>query len=190
MNMSKVQTDNSYLETKVKLRLENLPAGTCNVLDCYAGTGHIWKIIKQRARKKKFNVIGIELKEKQGVYLQGDNRKFLSSMDLTRFNVIDLDAYGVPYHQLKILFTKRLRPGTVVFVTFIQILYGGLPHGMLSDIGYRLSMVKKCPALFYKNGFEKFKQFLAINGIGQIRHYSYQKKHYLCFKVKKEAHKD
>jgi len=184
--MSKVQTDSSYLETKIKLRLENLPAGTCDVLDCYAGTGQIWNIIKQRT-KKKINVLGIELKETQGIYLHGDNRKFLSSIDLTRFNVIDLDAYGVPYHQLKIIFARNLQPGTTIFVTFIQILYGGLPHGMLSDIGYSLSMIKKCPALFYKNGFEKFKRFLAINGIGQIKHYSYQKKHYLCFTIKKSG---
>ena len=95
--MNSVQTDNSFLETKVKLRIDNLPAGECRVLDCYTGTGKIWRTIKQKT-KKKIIVLGLELKNQGGVYLQGDNRKFLGSMDLRKFNVIDLDAYGVPYH--------------------------------------------------------------------------------------------
>jgi len=184
--MNRVRTDNTFLETKIRLRLDNLPAGDCRVLDCYAGTGLIWRTIKKRS-KKKINVLGIEIENRDGIYLQGDNRKFLSSMDLSAFNVIDLDAYGVPYDQLRIIFSKKPRPEAVIFVTFIQIMYGGLPHGMLRDIGYKTSMINKCPALFYKNGFEKFKQYLAFNGIGQIRHYSHQKKHYLCFKIKKSG---
>ncbi|MBA7476231.1 hypothetical protein ES707_11613 [subsurface metagenome] len=187
--MNSVQTDNSFLDTKIKLRIDNLPAGDCNVLDCYTGTGLIWKTIKERT-KRRINVLGMDLKKLNGIYLHGDNLKFLASMDISKFNIIDLDAYGVPYNQLKIIFSQKLQPETIVFVTFIQSIYGGLPHGMLMDLGYNSLMIKKCPAIFFRNGFEKFKQYLAIKGIGQIKHYSHKKKHYLCFSIKKAARKD
>jgi len=189
LSMNNVQTDNSFLETKVKLRIDNLPAGVCNVLDCYAGTGLIWRIIKERTQRR-INVLGMDLKKLHGIYLQGDNLKFLASMDISKFNIIDLDAYGVPYHQLNIIFARKLQTETVVFVTFIQSIYGGLPHAMLEELGYSSSMIKKCPAIFFRNGFEKFKQYLAIRGIGQIKHYSHEQKHYLCFSIKKAARKD
>ena len=187
--MNSVQTDNSFLETKVKLRIDNLPAGECNVLDCYAGTGLIWRTIKEKT-KRQINVLGMDLKEYQGIYLQGDNLKFLASMDISRFNIIDLDAYGVPYEQLKIIFSRKIQTETNVFVTFIQSVFGRLPYGMLQELGYSKSMIQKCPAIFFRNGFEKFKQYLAIRGIGQIKHYSHGEKHYLCFSIKKVAHKD
>ena len=189
MIMNSVQTDNSFLETKVKLRIDNLPAGDCNVLDCYTGTGLIWRTIKERTQRR-INVLGMDLKKFNGIYLQCDNLKFLASMDISKFNIIDLDAYGVPYDQLKIIFSRKLKQETIVFVTFIQSLYGRLPNEMLEELGYSLSMIKKCPAIFFRNGFEKFKQYLAIKGIGQIKHYSHKKKHYLCFSIKKAARKD
>ena len=128
--MNSVQTDSSFFETKVKLRIDNLPAGDCNVLDCYAGTGLIWRTIKERT-KRRINVLGMDLKKLQGIYLQGDNLKFLASMDISRFNIIDLDAYGVPYSQLEIIFSRKLQAETIIFVTFIQSIYGRLPHRML-----------------------------------------------------------
>ena len=124
--MNSVQTDNSFLETKVKLRIDNLPAGECNVLDCYAGTGLIWRTIKEKTQRQ-INVLGMDLKKLQGIYLQGDNLKFLATMDISRFNVIDLDAYRVPYHQLKIIFSRKLHAETIDFVTFIQSVYCCLP---------------------------------------------------------------
>lgn len=182
--MSSVQTDNTFLEVKVKLRIDNLPAGTCNVLDCYAGTGLIWRTIRERTQRR-INVLGMDRKKLEGIYLQGDNLKFLASMDIRNFNVIDLDAYGVPYLQLKIIFSRKLHKETVVFVTFIQSVYGGLPYGMLEELGYSPTMIKKCPAIFFRNGFEKFKRFLAIHGIEQIKYYSQDQKNYLCFSIKK-----
>jgi len=185
--MNSVQTDNSFLEVKVKLRMDNLPAGTCNVLDCYAGTGLIWRTIKEKVSGpgRRINVLGMDRKKLAGIYLQGDNLKFLASMDISKFNVIDLDAYGVPYLQLKIIFSRKLQKETVVFVTFIQSVYGRLPNDMLEELGYSPTMIRKCPAIFFRNGFEKFKQFLALHGIEQIRYYSHDQKNYLCFSLKK-----
>jgi hypothetical protein len=127
----------------------------------------------------------MDRKKLAGIYLQGDNLKFLASMDISKFNVIDLDAYGVPYLQLKIIFSRKLQKETVVFVTFIQSVFGRLPNDMLEELGYSPTMIRKCPAIFFKNGFEKFKQFLACHGIEQIRYYSHDQKNYLCFSIKK-----
>lgn len=184
MSRRQTKTDNSFLETKVRLRLENLPDGEISVLDCYRGSGIIWKTIRQRQPERNIIVMGIDRKSQAGIYLRGDNLKFLKSMDVRKFDVVDLDAYGIPYEQLKTLFSKQTRPGVVVFMTFIQSIFGRLPCRMLRDLGYSYSMVRKCPTLFNRNGFEKLKLWLAMNGVRQIKHFSTNRKHYLCFKIK------
>lgn len=188
--MSSAQIDNSHFEVKVKLRQDNLPKGPCRVLDCYGGTGRIWDTIKQRNPKRKIEVLRIDKKkDRGGVYLVGDNSKFLGSLEPDSFNVIDLDAYGIPYKPLKWLFGRTHGRPMTIFATFIQSVYGGLPAGFLVDLGYSRSMVKRCPALFYRHGFEKLKQYLAINGVNKIKHYSdySNRKHYLCFQKGADA---
>lgn len=185
--MSSAQTDNSYFETKVKLRIDNLPKGPCRVLDCFGGTGRIWETIKKRNPKRNIRVLRIDKKKDAGgVYLVGDNTKFLNALDPGQFNVIDLDAYGIPYKPLVWLFERSYGRPTTIFATFIQSVYGSLPAGFLADLGYSSAMVKKCPSLFYRNGFEKLKQYLAAKGVTKIKHYSdsSNRKHYLCFELK------
>jgi len=182
--MNSVQTDNSHFEVKIKLRVDNLPKGPCRVLDCFAGNSRIWNAIKKRHPEKHIDVLQIERKkDRHGVYLVGDNSKFLPSLSLDQFNVIDLDSYGVPYKQLSWLFTAVHGNPKTIFVTFIQSVYGKLPTGLLADLSYSASMVAKCPTLFNSKGFEKLKLYLALNGVEQIRHYrDYTgRKHYLCF---------
>ena len=184
--MSSVQTDNSHFEVKVKLRQDNLPAGTCRVLDCYGGMGRIWTTIKKRNPKRKIEVLRIDKKkDRGGCYLVGDNRKFLAALDPGQFDVIDLDAYGIPYKPIVWLFERSHGHPQTIFATFIQSLFGALPAGFLGDLGYSRAMVKKCPSLFYRDGFEKLKQFLAVNGVERIKHYSdhSNRKHYLCFEL-------
>lgn len=184
MNKAAIKTDNSFLTTKVKLRIDNLPPGDLRVLDCYAGTGRIWNRIKKELPDRNIQILGIDLKKQGGIHLQGDNRKFIKSLDLTQFDIIDCDSYGVPFSLLKIIFSKPTRPGTVVFVTFIQSIFGRLPIGMLRDLGYTSKMIHKAPTLFNRSGFSKLKLWLANQGIGQIRHFSTTNKHYLAFNLK------
>jgi len=181
--MSKVQTDNSFLFDKIMLRINNLPLkNEIYVLDCFAGEGKIWNYIKNKI-KKKFYILSIDKKNFNKIYLKGDNLKYLKNLPLEKFDVIDFDAYGVPYNQLKIIFQKKIN--AVVFITFIQSLYGGLPINMLEEIGYNKNMIKKIPTLFFKNGLKKFKLFLAQNGVKKIKIRSFRNKHYLCFQLKK-----
>jgi len=187
--MSKVQTDNSYLAAKVELRAEHLPSGPVRVLDCYAGTGRIWREVRRRCPQRRIRVTGIDTRRLPGIYLRGDNRKFLGAMDLEPFNVIDLDAYGVPFQQMDILFGRRRGTAKTVFVTFIQTVMGRLPDGLLRALGYTDSMCRKCPTLLCRDGLAKIKAYLSIRGVTEIVRYSSGdgRKYYLSFTLEPNA---
>ena len=173
------KTDNSFERDKIDLRIKHLPSGEVRVLDCYTGYGLIWKGVKHLTGRD-IKTLPIDTRDDDiGFHLHGNNQDFLATLDLSRFNVIDLDAYGVPYIQLKTLFERRYTG--IVFVTFIQSLYGGLPYGLLTDIGFTEKMIKKSPSLFFKRGWEYFRQWLALNGVENIIHRSFNRKHYLYF---------
>lgn len=181
--MSKVQTDNDerYLSIKIKLRqniVDNLPEILC--LECYGGDGVMWGEIKKTNPWKQITILRIDQKEdKKGIYLKGDNLKFIKNIDLNQFNIIDLDAYGVPVKQLDVLF-KRKYKGWVV-VTFIQSMTGNLGKVFLNDLGFTNEMIKKCPSIFNKNGFEKMKHWLGSRGIKSLSSFSENRKNYFSF---------
>lgn len=178
MAQTKEKTNNSFLGNKIALRLGNLPENPV-VLDCFGGSGLIWEGIEKETGKR-IKRIGIDKKDYQtGFFLDGNNLAFLRTINLDGFNVVDLDAYGVPYQQLKILFERGYR-GTV-FVTFIQSLYGQMPKDLLNDVGFTDEMQEKCPTLFGKRGWQYFLEWLALNGVREITHRSNNRKHYLIF---------
>jgi hypothetical protein len=173
------KTNNSFLSNKVKLRLAHLPDGDLSVLDCYGGSGLIWAAI-ERETGRKIRYISIDKQDYDiGLYLPGDNLAYLKSLNLGRFNVIDLDAYGVPFDQLEVLF-ERGYTGRV-FVTFTQVVVGALPRGMLREIGFTPGMMRKIPTLFFRRGWRYFQDYLALKGVRTIVHRSHARKHYLTF---------
>lgn len=178
------KTDNSYTEEKVQLRLETvnlIKKKEINVLEAYAGSGVIWDKV-QKSTDKKINILKIELKDgKKGVYLKGDNAKFITLFDYDNFDIIDFDAYGVPYFQLKTIFKQNFKG--YVHVTFIQSGMGRLPNGLLEDLGYTKEMIKKCSTLFSKNGMDKMCNFIANNGVKKIRGYFINRKNYFYFSL-------
>lgn len=186
----KTLTDHSYFETKVDLRLNNLPAQKkFTVLDCFAGNGLIWKRIQELRPKLQVEILSIEKERgKAGVYLVGDNLRFLGSMDLTVFDVIDLDAYGLPYKQLKLVLSRRLKKGVIIYLTAIQSVYGSIPKALLCDLGYTPAMLEKIPTLFWRNGPQKIKDWLWLMGVRNVRVYSNKanRKNYLCFTQKEK----
>ena len=189
--MSKAQTkvgrhtDNSHLDIKVALRQNHLPGKkSLTVLDCYHGEGAIWNHIK-RSTDKTILMVGIDKKEIDGVLqLKGDNLKFIRSMNLSVYDVIDLDAYGIPYRALReVLRNPTLKKRTVIFLTFIQTYHGCLPYDMLSELGYSRKMIRKIPTLFFRNGFDKLKAFLGQSGVKKIAYISVNNKFYIHFNV-------
>ena len=183
---SYVKTDNDFMADKVGLRAGHLPAkGEIRVLDCFAGTGRVWKAVKRRMPRREIRILGME-KRRLGFNLPGDNLAWLAEMDLSRFNVIDLDSYGIPYDQMKILFDRGF-PG-VVYVTFIQTGFGQLSYGMLEDIGFSREMIKKTPTIFQGRGWQYLLEWLALRGVrkvfyrhGQSRKGGRSNKYYLAF---------
>lgn len=179
--MARIKTDNSYLADKVALRAGHLPPGDVTVLDCFAGRGLVWGGVV-RLTGRRILRLPIDIKnEGVGFHLPGDNRGYLWSLDLSRFNVIDLDAYGVPYAQLEILFARHYR-GTV-FCTMISNVMGVLPYGMLFALGYTRAMVEKSPVIFGRAGYEKFKRYLAARGVRHIWERTHARKAYLGFEL-------
>jgi len=183
LKLSKAQTDNSYLWDKISLRLSMLPQKKAlRVIDAYAGHGLIWKNI-QKKYKGKINITKIDKEQKGARFvLIGDNTKFLMSLPLNKYDVIDLDAYGVPYEQLKIIFNRGFKG--IVFATFIQSALGRLNDGFLKDLGYTKPMIDKCPSLFSKHGLQKLERWLLLQGINKIIIRSHSRKSYLGFEVK------
>lgn len=188
--MSKRQTDNSFLQDKIALRLNHIPRkDKLYVLDAYGGDGYIWNAIKKKYPGEILLLRCDHKPGKRGAYLRGDNLKFLKSLDLSVFDVIDLDAYGYPHAQLKEVFTQHARYpfDAVIFVTAIQVNVGALPYGLLEELNYPRKMIKKCPTLFNANGIEKMKRFLALHGVTTINRRSHGRKHYFHFELKKKT---
>lgn len=176
-----VQTNNSHLADKVALRAGHLPdVPIVRVLDCFGGEGKVWAAVK-RLTGRRIVTLPIEIKDYEAseFHLPGDNRAYLSSLDLSKFNVIDLDAYGVPFEQLEMVFNGNYRG--VVFVTFIQSIMGRLPNSLLTSVGFTDEMIKKCPTLFGKSGFKYFLEYLGLRGVKRIWHRSHARKHYIGF---------
>jgi hypothetical protein len=176
------KTNNSYLADKVALRVAHLPdREVLRVMDCYAGSGVVWSAVK-KLTGRRIAVLPIDISaDVDGFHLAGDNKQYLETMDLSRFDVIDLDAYGVPYDQLKIVLDRGFH-GTV-FVTFIQSVFGTLPNTLLVDLGFSLPMIEKSPALFGARGWQYFCEWMALRGVTSFWHRHHARKHYIGFVV-------
>ena len=163
------QTDNSFLADKVMLRVNNLPdKPDLKILDCYSGYGIVWRHVEQLSGKNP-SVLGIEMRD-TGFNLPGSNLAYLGSMNLDFYDVIDLDAYGVPFEQVKTIFDRGYKG--IIFITFIQSVFGVLPTDLLVELGYTNEMIEKIPTMFYKSGWDKFKLYLAKRGIRKVIHRS------------------
>lgn len=177
--MSKAKTNNSYLDIKQSFRELNIKElKEKKVLDAFCGNSEIWKNINTDL------YIGINKEKTKKVNLKGDNRKYLSIMNLENYNIIDLDAYGIPFDQLELVFkNKTLQSGTIIFFTFIQSIFGKMPIKLLKLYGYKSEMIKKIPTLFDKKGFEIFKWYLADRGINEVYYIQIDNKIYGMFKI-------
>jgi hypothetical protein len=176
------KTDNSYFKEKLNLRMESLPdKESIYILDCFSGTGSLWKEV-QKNTKKTLKVLPIEIeKGKNKKALSGNNLKYLKILDLNKFDIIDLDSYGIPYEQLDIIFSKNYKG--IVHVTAIQSGMGQLPHGLLISIGYTYDMIKKIKSIFNVNGLKKLENYLYLNGIRSITGYFIDRKSYFYFNI-------
>jgi hypothetical protein len=180
------KTDNAFLADKAALRWQHLPDGErLRVMDCYAGSGKVWPAVKKLSGRR-IDVLPIDTwQDLDELVLPGDNRVYLASLDLQRFDVIDLDAYGVPFEQLEQLFAADYR-GTV-FATFIQVQMGVLPSALLRAVGFSQAMIAAAGGLCHRGGFDHLRAYLAQKGVRQIWQRQYFRKHYFGFRTLKTA---
>ena len=166
------KTDNSHFDDKIALRIRNLPAlPVVRVLDAYTGQGTIWNEIARRCPGQRFEVTRIDTRKGlAGTYLVGDNLKFMRAMDLTQFDVIDLDAYGMPVHQVREVLRSRGATPRQVFVTAITVNMAAMPWEMLAASGVTRTMRRKCPSLVGSRAkaWSVLQQWLASVGVKAI----------------------
>ena len=87
--------------------------------------------------------------EKNKSALCGDNSKILPILDLSEFNVIDLDAYGVPVEQIEsVLNNPTLKKGSTIFITCIISTMGPVPYALGKYIGFSEQTMGKAKHLF------------------------------------------
>jgi len=135
--MRQVFTENSHLRTKVRLRLElidQIGKDKIHVLDAFAGQGLVWKEIQRQRPDLQITTVGIEKRKYVNPnVIMGDNRKAMKGMDLTAFDIIDLDAFGCPWEQLAIAAERA--PNVPVVLTHISVTLGPVPKGLLKAAG-------------------------------------------------------
>ena len=180
--MNKVQTDNSFVADKTMLRVRHLSKKKdITVLEAFGGDGTIWDNVRNIVKEKNIRTVRIDVKKnKRGTYLIGDNEKFLQRMNLQDYDIIDLDAYGVPIRQIEALYANKTYTGQTVFLTFIQSYMSALPFKMLYKLGFSKNMLEKIPTLFARNGIKRFNEYLSLQGIKKIYIKTHARKNYIC----------
>ena len=115
MNLHLTKTDNANIESKINLRkMATAELNELRVLDLFAGENKLWTSF-QKAR-----YFGVEKVKGKGKNLNTDNIRVIQSLDLSEFNVIDLDSYGIPANQIYELYQNdTLQKGTVIVYTCI-----------------------------------------------------------------------
>lgn len=185
------KTDNHYLRDKIQLRIDRSPwpeGRPLRVLDAFGGKGLVWSAV-ERLSGRAVERTGIDHRDDvTAFHLHGDNTKVMAGLDLARFDVIDLDAYGIPCDPL----FECLRQGYVgtLFVTFIQVVHGRLPDRLLLAMGFSTEQLRKVGTLCSKRGWQYFLQWLAWQGVTRVYHRSKARKHYLAFDLGDERPAD
>jgi hypothetical protein len=185
--MSSKRIDNSRTETKIQMRKEHTKNGYV-ILDCFHGDGVLWNAV---SKEKKIKIVGIEKEKNKGACsIYGVCEKVIPSLDLSKYDIIDCDAWGSPYKAIKACFdNKTLKCGTIIYYTYIQKGIGSIEKELSKTIGVTEEMYKKCKSLFRSQGFTAFKEYIRLNGVEWVTNWHYQDggatKNYGYFVVKK-----
>lgn len=152
------------------------------VLECFAGKSRLWEeVVKRTGRDVRITRIEKERGKCPRHHLSGDNIKFVMGMDLSVFDIIDLDAYGIPSGLIDIIEKKGFSGALII--TAIQSMHGKLPNDMLNALGYSDEMIRKVPSLFNQNGLDKFLDYCYIKRMRKASGFFLGKKYYFITKM-------
>jgi hypothetical protein len=175
------KTDNKSVANKVFLRrkaTEYLPS--LRVLDLYAGKNICWRSID------KERYYGVELKEGKGKNLYADAKTIINSLDLSAYNVIDVDSYELPFEVCEnLLKSDKVKSGTIIIYTAITNVFTQLSKTCIERLGIT-DMYKIAPSLFNLNALEYFYDMLASHGVNEVNYYEVKDKfikHYGYFTI-------
>ena len=137
MGRKQVFTENSHFWTKIRVRkeaVERVDKDQIHVLDAFAGQGLVWREMQNQFPDRRFTVLGIDKKKYHDVnVIMGENVKVMKGLDLSDFDLIDLDAFGCPAEQLAICARKALT--VPVVTTHISVTLGPVPKELLQAGG-------------------------------------------------------
>lgn len=157
------------------------------VLDAFHAKGELWEAVAKKT-DKLITVTGIEIdqtKKSSGFVIYGNNKKILSVIDLSIYDIIDLDAYTSPYEQIKAIHKNpTLRSDTIVIYT--KIMNGMLFSKKLIEEIIPRAMIKKIPMHFGKFRDDAFYSFLNKLGIQVVCGYKFDdtmRKEYCYYRV-------
>jgi len=164
----KKRTNNSFLQDKINIRISNLPKRkNFAVLNCFAGKDVIWKRIEKRLGRQ-IERLNIDQIQQHYSHIKADNMEIMAKIDLSAYDIIDLDSYGCPIKQLELIFKKQYKG--IVFATIIQKFPCRLPMIMLKEYGYTKSMLDTKPSLLIKKGIEIIECYLYSRGVRRMKY--------------------
>jgi len=131
------------------------------VLDAFAGKGDLWRCVEGQVGP--LSVMHVDKAQGGASTLHADNRRVLRSLDLSRFDLVDLDAYSMPTDQVEILARRRYQ-GPIVW-TCISVAMGGMPRSLLRTEGIPDEWRQLCPTLFsHGDLLTRWTEYLALHG--------------------------
>lgn len=149
---AKIRNHEASFDAKVAIRqnvLDAIGADEARVFEAYAGAGEMHRAVWHRAS----SCVGCDLEWFSGSRLAfvADNRRVLRTIDLGRFNIFDLDAFGSPWEQAIIVAARRRvaageRIGMVLTDgSGLTLKQGGLPLALaeLAGLSQRLTGVAR-----------------------------------------------
>lgn len=163
-------TDNSSVSQKRYLRRRATShLETLRVLDLFAGKGLLWRDFAT----EKYVAVEIDESKNQNA-IHTDNRKLIPRIDLSKFNVIDLDSYGVPADQIKLIYdNKTLQDGTVIIYTCISNKVSTIPSTLARYASISRGLYEKAQTLFNGWSTELFFDYLASLGVDKVIEYEH-----------------
>jgi hypothetical protein len=143
------KTDNhaAALEAKVAIRqrvLDDIGAGDARVFDAFAGEGQLYDRVWQQAGEYT-GCDRVWYRDDRLMFV-ADSRRVLRALDLARFNIFDLDAYGSPWEHVAIICARRpMAPGERIGLVFtegsgLKVKMGQLPFALAVMAGLRATM--------------------------------------------------
>ena len=171
MSQQSIKTDNKSIYNKIFIRekaIEKLKE--VKVMDLFAGRNVLWNNI----RKDKY--FGIDIVANKGKNLNIDTRKVFDSLDLSDYNVIDCDSYGIAFDLYKKLLTRKdVKKGTIIIYTAITNEFTKIQNIAKEEFNFK-HFYNKAPSLFNARAIEFFYEFLGEYGIEKLFYYSIRDK--------------